>query len=76
MHRDLVLWERLCEDVHGHVLRRAIIDLDVVVVYSLSYVVVVNSDVFGPRVIIVVCCKVERQPMILSDFNHSWENQL
>src|SRR6266702_2643499 len=59
MQRDLELRERLREDVRGHVVRRAVLDVDCLVGDGLANEMEPYVDVFGPRVIVIFCGEVK-----------------
>ena len=59
MQRNLVPRECLSEDVRGHVLSWAILDVDVPIQYGLMNKMKPNINVFGSSVIVVVCGESE-----------------
>jgi hypothetical protein len=70
MKCDFELRERLCEDVRGHFFSRAVLDVDLLVGNGLSAVsdeMVADVNVFGPRVIVVICSEVERSLIVAEE---------
>ena len=55
MYRDLVLWERLSEDVHSHILSGAVLDIDVPSGDGLLNEMKMYVNMFGASMIVVVC---------------------
>ena len=56
---DLVFGARFCEDVHGHILRGAIDDVDCPVHDGLSNEVESYVDVLGASMIVVIHCEMD-----------------
>ena len=60
VYRDLVLRERLREDVHGHIFCWTIDEFDVFVGNRLADKMKSNIDVFSARMVIIIGSETER----------------
>ena len=81
MDRDLVLGERFREDVRGHILRRAVFNVNNPVRDGLANEVEADVDVLGTSMVVIICGEVERGLVVAvegdrcSDMAEEWGDE-
>ena len=71
MDCDFMFWERFCEDVHGHFVGWAILDVNTFVCNSLTDVVEAYVDMLRSCVVIIVSCKTKGSLVVTEQSNGS-----